>query len=115
MPLTSPVLVSEGPIQIISEVDVIVHDVSKDQCPKQVRTYGVIFGGVFIFGVFGGRTFFRGKHFTVRTSTDFVGLYGLGGGDLTWWGYNSIPPKKQYAPEKQYTSENNPKKSVLLP
>ena len=43
------------------------------------------FRGRIHFRGFLRRTCFRGKHFSVRTSTDFVGLYGLGGGstDLT--------------------------------
>ena len=38
------------------------------------------FRGRIYFRGFRGRTFFRGKHFYVRTSKDFVELYGLGGG-----------------------------------
>ena len=54
--------------------------------------WGGFRGGIY-FRDFCGRTFFRGKHFSVRTSMDFVGLYGLSGGstDLvgvvrTWLG-----------------------------
>ena len=38
------------------------------------------FWGRLYFRGFRGRTFFRGKYFSVRTSTDFMGLYGLGWG-----------------------------------